>query len=263
MLINFNLFPLENIADSVNADSPPLRWFGLSQGEYWMELGENTLFEYSENVLPDGMRHCEYPVARLHADLMDMLPSILEPVPESLAPYLFGEEAAECWDAWTAWCDRHAEELGQGHAQELEYALLALTSGRQHIADYVDPPTRFVCWSDEETVHFAWDNRHAELHGKPVWTAVYGEYQMPRREFIEEVQQFHMRLMEQMAQRVEAVLTGALPPKVRVDINMLEREHALRYDTFHDALNQEAQTDWEQVQAAVDEIMASRQGEEE
>ncbi len=260
MLINFKLHPLESVLASLSAGGGDLTWFALTQGEYWIEVGENTLFEYSAHAWPDGMRYCEYPVARLHSDLMEMLPSILEPVPASLAPYLFGEESAACWDAWTAWCDRHGAEIGHEHAQALEEALLALASGRQHIADYLAPPTRFVSWSDQEDVHFAWDNRHAMLHGEPVWTAVYGEYQMPRRDFIEEMQAFHTSLMEQMAARVEQVLSGALPPKVRADIDMLQREHAQRYDALHDGLNREAQTNWQKVESAIDEIMTPAPG---
>jgi len=259
MLINFTLAPINELAVWGGPGQPSLSWFGLTQGEYWIELGESTLFEYSQGAWPDGLRHCQYPVARLHEDLMGMLPSILEPVPDTLVPYLFGDGAARCWDAWTAWCDRHAAELGAGHAIDLEDALLALTSGRQHIADYVTPPARFVAWSDDEEVCFAWDNRHALLHGRPAWTAQYGEYQMPRRAFIGEMQEFHSRLMEQMAERVEQVLAGALPREINVDLDAMAQEQARRYDALHEALNIEAQTEWKSVQDAVNEILKARQ----
>jgi hypothetical protein len=256
MLINFKLFPLDSIAASVKPEPPGLTWYGLTQGEYWIELGDNTLFEYTESAWPDGMHHCEYPVARLHEDLLDMLPSILEPVPQALAPYLFGEGAAACWDAWTSWCDRHPAALGEGHALALEEALLALTSGRQHIASYLNPPTRFVSWSDEENVYFAWDNRHDQVRGQPLWTAEYGEFNMPRRAFIEEMQSFHARLMDEMADRVEQVLTGALSPEIKINIDYLVSEQARRYEALHEALNREAQTDWHKVEVAIQEIMA-------
>jgi hypothetical protein len=259
MLINFNLAPIKEIEPWGKGEQPGLSWFGLTQGEYWIELGESTLFEYDEKAWPDGMRHCEYPVARLHEDLMDMLPSILEPVPAALVPYLFGDGAAACWDAWTNWCDRHAAALGKGHALEIENALLALTAGRQHIAHYLTPSTRFVAWSDAENVYFAWDNRHALIHGHPAWTAQYGEFQMPRREFIEEMQSFHARLMEQMAERVEQVLIGALPPSIYIDIDRLAHEQSQRYEALHEALNIEAQTDWQAVESAVSEILKVRQ----
>ncbi|HEY5993652.1 MAG TPA: DUF5984 family protein [Gallionellaceae bacterium] len=256
MLINFKLAPLDTIAASAKPGQPGLNWFALTEGEYWIELGESTLFEYSEGTWPDGRRHCRYKVARLHEDLMGMLPSILEPVPASLVPYLSGERAAACWEAWTSWCDRHAGELGEGHALELEEALLALTSGRQHLAGYLAQPTRFVSWSDETNVHFAWDNRHDTMHGQQLWTAQYGQFHLARRDFIEEVQTFHTRLMDQMAERVEQVLAGALSPEIRIDIDYLVREQARRYEAFHDALNQEAQTNWQIVEAAIEEIMA-------
>ncbi len=255
MLINFRLDPLESIAATASREAPGLNWYGMTRGEYWMELGENTLFEYTEGAWPDGMRYCQYPVARLHQDLMVMLPSILEPVPEAIVPYLFGEGAAACWDAWAAWCDQHAAALGKGHALELEESLLALTSGRQHIASYLVPPTRFVSWSDEENVYFAWDNRHDTINGRAVWSADYGSFQMPRRDFIEEIQSFHTRLMGQMAERVEQVLAGALPPGSGIDIDYLVREQARRYEALHDALNREAQTDWHKVEIAIQEIM--------
>lgn len=259
MLVNFTLAPINELPLWGGPDRPSLDWFGLTHGEYWIELGESTLFEYGETVWPDGMHHAQYPVARLHQDLTGMLPTILEPVPATLVPYLYGDGAAECWDAWSTWCDRHAVELGTGRALEIENALLALESDRLHIADYLTPPARFVAWSDAENVYFAWDNRHAMVNGRPAWTAQYGEFHLPRREFIEEMQSFHARLMEQMAARVEQVLTGALPAEIQIDIDALVREQAQRYEALHDALNLEAQTDWRAVEEAVSEILKVRQ----
>lgn len=75
-------------------------------------MGENKLFEYSEVAQAAGAgRYCEYQVVRLHEDLLEMLPNILEPVPDTLHQYLSGNTAVEWRAAFAAWCDTNSDRL--------------------------------------------------------------------------------------------------------------------------------------------------------
>ena len=90
MLFTFTLAPVEKVTPWKNADGPIIHWFGLTDGEYWIEAGADTLFEYSPYVRERHAfpRFCDYAVARLYDDLIEMVPHILEPVPSSLVPFL-------------------------------------------------------------------------------------------------------------------------------------------------------------------------------
>jgi hypothetical protein len=44
MLFNFRLRPLDQVIPWGDPEAPTFHWFGLSDGEYWIEAGGTTLF---------------------------------------------------------------------------------------------------------------------------------------------------------------------------------------------------------------------------
>jgi hypothetical protein len=77
MHINFSLTPLELVQPWGNPDRQSLHWFGLTHGQYWIEVGTAVLFEYSTAVQErfGTPRYCDYQVSRLHEDLLEMVPA--------------------------------------------------------------------------------------------------------------------------------------------------------------------------------------------
>ena len=196
MLINFTLLPISDVQPWGRADAPTLHWFGLTDGEYWIEVGDEKLFQYSESARAAGAgQYCEYQVVRLYEDLIDMLPHILESVPGSLTPYVAGDTAG-------------------------------------------------------------WDNRDRLFDGECAWSAVRGSYAMPRDHFVAEIRSFHERLMQQMSERVQQVLAGALSPTISIDRPGLVREHEQRCGELEGALRRSPQTDWKRVETAIQEILS-------
>lgn len=130
-LVNFNLVPIEEVQPWGRAGSYSLSWFGLTDGQYSIHVGDSTLFEYSEHARAGGTtRYCDYQVVRLYEDLMDMLPHILEPVPPSLAPYLSGDTAIAWRETYGAWCDRDENHPGNDHFCQIADAALMWMGGR-------------------------------------------------------------------------------------------------------------------------------------
>jgi len=260
MLFNFQLKPLDQITPWGGPDHPLHDWFALTEGEFWIEAGECTLLEYSEQARPAGARHCSHPVAQLHEDLMDMLPYILEPLPAGLVPYLFGNEANAWWESYETWYEHNLEQLEtDAELQRIDHDAHRLMYGRVLDTGYLADDTYITLWSDDENVYFGWDNRNATEDGHAVWSSGFGEFQMSRREFISELHAFHSRLIEEMAARIEQVQSGALPPEVKVDIDELRIEQDRRADEMQDALNLESQTDWAAVERALNEVRESKQ----
>jgi hypothetical protein len=259
VLINFTLAPIEKITPWGQPGSYGLHWFGLTYGEYWIQAGEAALFEYSDHARKAGItRYCDYQVVRLYEDLMEMLPYILEPVPEPLVPYIFGEQAKAWRNAYDAWCDKNDDVLDTDYFCELADAAV-VWSGKRHLdSAYLSPSARIAIWSDQEHVHIEWDNRDRKFDGQPAWSAVLGAYQMPRDAFIEEMKSFHVRLMEQMAARVDQVVAGCLPPEIQIDLPGLIREHEQRARSFDSALRFVPETDWQQAERAIREILDAR-----
>jgi hypothetical protein len=256
MVIDFTLLPVAKVQPWGRQDNLSLHWFGLTDGQYWIEVGENKLFEYSEAAQAAGTRrYCEYQVVRLHEDLIEMLPDILEPVPDALHPYLSGNTAVEWRAALAAWCDRNSDRLTTDRFYELIDAATTWSGTRHLDSGYLSPSTNIVIWSDIEHVYIEWDNRDRLFHGKTAWTAVHGRYKIPRGEFIGVVRTFNERFIGQMSDRIGEVLAGALAPNISIDIPGLLREHEERSRALRDALTQQSQTDWKHTEAAIDEIL--------
>lgn len=255
MLIGFRLLPIAKMQPWGEAGDLTLHWFGLTDGCYWIEVGEDRLFEYSEHAQAAGSgRYCGYQVVRLYEDLMNMLPDILEPVPGSLIPYLSGSTALHWRANFDAWCDR-SDALDKERFYQLVDDAATWSGDRRLDSGYLSPSANISIWSDAESVHFEWDNRDRVFDGKCAWSALQGSYPMPRAEFIDEIRSFHDRLMDQMSERVQEVLAGALPSGIHIDMPALVREHEQRTRTLEQALLRESRTDWRRVEAAIDEIL--------
>ncbi len=259
MLINFTLAPLARIVPWGEPGNYRLHWFGLTYGEYWIEAGEATLLEYSDHARAAGAeRYCTYQVVRLHEDLMEMLPYILEPVPDPLVPYISGEGPGILRSAHAAWCERVDDGPEADGLFDFADAAVGWIENRRLDSSYLLPSANVAIWSDEEHTHIAWDNRGRQFGGEPAWSASLGSYLVSRVEFIEEIKSFHDRLMEQMAARVAQVASGCLPSEIQVDLPGLITEHEQRTRSFDAALKVVPATDWRQAERAVGEILTSR-----
>ena len=248
MLINFSLMPIEKIQPWGKAGDYRLSWFGLTDGMYWIQAGNSTLFEYSELARAAGSsRYCDYQVVRLYEDLMDMLPSILEPIPVAFVRYIAGESAAAWRETYGNWCDRNADSTDDDGFFRIVESASTWTGRRRLDTAYLSPSTNIVIWSDTESIHFEWDNRKNYFDGKPAWSALHGTYQITRETFMEEIRSFHVRLMAQMSERVKQVISGALSPGIKIDLPGLTREHDQRSRILDEVLSSPVSTDWQEV----------------
>jgi hypothetical protein len=261
MLINFTLVPVEKVQPWGSPGNPSLSWFGLTDGQYWIQAGESTLFEYSDHAQVAGApRYCDYQVVRLYEDLMEMLQHILEPVPTSLVQYISGDTGIAWLEGYRLWAEQNADQLKPDGYWEIIDASTTWIGKRSLDSAYLSPSANIVIWSDAVNVYFEWDNRTKLFKGQTAWTALRGTYKLPRHEFVAEIQSFHLRLMEQMAHRVGQVLSGALAAEINIDLAGLEREQKERCSTLDGVLSSPAQTDWQSVEMAINEILNAQNG---
>lgn len=110
MLFNFRLMPLELVVPWGEPGEQRLHWFGLTDGEYWVQVGADALFEYSEGVrrASGSGRYCNYQVARLYEDITEMLPYVLDPVPTPVVRHISGVQGTAWWKRYTSWFARRA-----------------------------------------------------------------------------------------------------------------------------------------------------------
>jgi hypothetical protein len=253
MLFNFILLPFQEIELGGAGDERFLNWFRLTEGQYWIQAGQHALLEYSPSARPFP-KYCDYPVVRLYEDVMEILPYVLEPIPAALAPCIQSASGNKWCASRVSLLENSPDSMDVEDYCKLSSDCLNWWYDRRLDTNYLSPSAAIRLWSDDSTVHIEWDNREELFNGVPAWTAILGAYHLPRAEFIREVRSFHDRLMEQMGERVAAVLTGARPD-VTIDLCELREEHQQRKEPIDRLLAGPAtKTDWEQVSEAIGKV---------
>jgi hypothetical protein len=257
VLFNFNLTPLEQVRPWGKPDDLRLHWYGLTDGQYWIQAGEHALLEYNEQLRAkfEWPHYCDYQVARLYEDLIEMAPLVLDPIPADLHPYISGESGA-LWNIKSAnWFTCTYEHHDDDRYWEIADLSATWIGGRTLDSLYLSPAANIHIWSDDLNVHIEWDNTNKFRDGIPAWTAIRGSYLLPRDEFVAEVLSFHVRFMAQMTDRVNSVLSGALPSEVKVDLEGLKKEHSVRCRSIErNLVGPVNPTDWSAVRNAIADI---------
>jgi hypothetical protein len=243
-LFHFELAPVDKIQPWIGPEGPYLSWFGLTYGRYWMQVGGHRLFEYSRDVVSRHgyPRFCDYQIARLHSEVLELAPYALEPVPQELHPYIAGD-----WDRhWRKW------SVALAKCDALPYEAITWMNLRTLDSAYLTPSTNIMVWSKPATIRIQWDNRLKEFEGCQAWSAEHGSWEISRGEFVNEVRSFHDRLIDQMAERVSQVAAGALGRPINVDSEELVHQQALETRSIARSLTEPGEpTDWHLVIEAV------------
>ncbi len=255
MLINFELNPLGKVIPWGEPGSQSLHWFGLTDGRYWITAGSDTLFEYSEQVRHgDFDRYCEYQVARFLEDITEMIPNILDPIPQDLVKYISGESGRAWMETQYSWFERNLTAGAGDESWDVLGRAKSLLDGRFLESAYLTPSASIMMWSDDADVHIEWENGDKLINGELAWSAVRGSFHLPRASFVEEVRAFHARLFEQMTSRIEQVAAGALHPDIHIDLPGLIAENEQRRDDAAQALEKREDACWDKIRSAILEI---------
>lgn len=235
---DFRLRPLREIAPWHDADgsNPHLGWFGLTDGWYWIKVGEVELFRYSRAILDKkaqeaggeswfarkgGLPYVDYQVAQLWSDLLWFLPDVLAPIPPRLSFALAS-------GAWTQW-EREAkaavmEALPEREANSLLYDATRWLGKRILDSAYLVSGPSICCWSDGAQVHVQWDNRDCMLDGLPLWEAPTGHHTLPPAAFHDAISNFNERFMRRMADRVAIAQGEWARPEVTLASHIAENQ---------------------------------------
>jgi hypothetical protein len=222
-----------------------LHWFGLTDGWYDLQIGENHLFQTVDADEPG----VGYQVVRLWEDLIDVAHVALEPLPQALAPRLADA------DAWSAWTDR-AFELDDDSG--VVQTALSWWWHRQMSALHLRGAPYLDFWRLGEELHVRWWSHPREPDG-PHWASPAGSAVLSADAFRNELVRFDRELIDQMRARVEQVAQHWSRPEVRIDVDQLRREHTTRsahlVRTLSDPFprNPRKQS-WDDVLAAIAEI---------
>jgi hypothetical protein len=239
-LVEFELKPLAEIEPWGSAPNLSLHWFGLSYGSYHLEPGASRLLEYAS--VEGWPRFVEYQLARLHEDLISMLPDVIEVVPSSIVrQFRNGSLGATVQHLRQVWAARVEEDPGLDTAFEA-LAARALDTG------YLSPSAGIWIWSTDGKTIIEWDNRDRLHEGRAVWAAQIGRYELSPEEFLHELRSFDHRLMDAMGSRIRTAIASWTRPDVKVDFKHLEAEQIERGTWLASSVQHgRRDTDWSTV----------------
>lgn len=261
-IFNFQLRPLRDIEPWTTPSQPgrlSLSWFGLTDGDYWIDLGPARIFQYTPDALAIFAREyrvaqraagdcVDYQVVRLHEDLLEMLPDVLAELPPEAHAWIRDCPSKRAWRKSLNWVHERDEDRCDDVLLDL-YEQAAGWFRLRHLDTlYLQQGPDLRIWRHEGRIHFLWDNDSLLLDGVPRWTAGSGVYSVPVAEFLREVAGFHDALIEAMAERVRIVVNENPFPGVELDPAKLKDEQDRRTAELDAALRTPASAvDWSAV----------------
>jgi hypothetical protein len=240
--------PLFNFALKAINDIEPwggdcLHWFGLTDGNYYIDVGDVQLFRYSAEILAYWTKenpelkgvepfYVDYQVVRLYEDLLEILPDILQPVPAEMQCLIADERITKSWELfWQNRTDAIEEEEVLRESACYWWWRRRLTSLHLTHSPIIN------IWRVEDNIIIRWNNQQHQVNGLAVWSTQSGEYKMPLAVFMAEVKLFHNNLMVEMKNRVALVATNNPIANVKIDIDILKNEQLMRENSLAEVLN--------------------------
>lgn len=247
-LFDFHLVDIESAIKQSG-----LSWFWLTDGNYWMNIQENKLFEISQEQLSlwekegysypktDAEKCMNYQVVRFWEDLIEILPTIVQPTPK-----IFHELFLKPVNKISQFADQHFDyvmELEKAHERSIKFTKWGLPFeypdfffDYHHLSSmHINHSPHIHFWryqnGSEDDMYMVWDFSQKNDVGFSVWSAGKGIYKLPFTKFMQEVHDFHQRFMDAMAQRINIIKSHkslqTLYPS-DYDFSFLEKEQTER-----------------------------------
>jgi len=266
MLLNFRLRPVEKITPWRSEEKLHLSWFGLTDGWYWINVGNDELFRYTdeilslwegpENQIPEN-NYVDYQVVRFWEDLQEMLPEILEPIPKNILQRIEPGNQGLMWrDDVADYLLPDDRDISDSAYDNFETITSWLAQRRLDVG-YLQNGPRIWFWCDEQTMYIHWDNTDIHFEGTPVWTARKGVFSLPVPQFIEEIRAFDYRLIQAMQDHVNSICQHWSRPEITIDLKSLvseQEERSLSMERAFAKTKQLSPTPWADVLRMIEQV---------
>ena len=256
-LFEFELARVEDIVPWETSAGPSLSWFALTDGQFRMPVGDQVLFEYSDEIMAHWgttVRSADYQIAAFAREMLGSVAAGAARLPERV------ERLAAHWNRLSE-LQSEADPIDDSdEAGDLAYAAWRWLGERSPWASYLvaNPNFQFVRIGNELRVH--WDNRDRVVDGRPVWTAQVGVYAMSVDSFVQECRDFAGRLLVEMDRRIGAIETGSVRAQTVLNPESL-REQQETWRAEFESYFKEYQPDiaWQEAERAL-QVIADKKG---
>lgn len=254
-MIKFKLKDIDEVSPFGSENEQEVHWFALTDGVYWIELENTTLFEYTNEILDHWKidrenKYTDYQIARFYEDFTELFYKIPESIPNNLFELIDSTELLNKWNRKVdSWIENDAIEEG-----DLNFiAHRTLDSGHLQYS----PMISFFRKGDK--IRLIWDAGDIIDNKIPVWTASTGELDMNYQDFINQVEEFGRNFFHKMETQVQRAVEKDWG-NIRINKTRVLEEHAERIDHFKhsiDLLEKDEilfKTDWVGIKKLLEKI---------
>lgn len=262
-MFNFKLKDIKDVGLFGNDETGyNLHWFALTDSHYWITVGAEQLFRYTEQCarhwgMDATLPYVDYYLARLVEDLLEILPHVCTPIPEDIFKHVASiEQINATVSQMSHWFEEVWDESDEMY-DEVYPPLLKLVSRKLDAGYLNDAPDIWIFRHDNEII-VQWDCMRSRPNLR--WTATVGEYKVRFPTFVQDVVGFLSSFLTEMDEQVKRAQGYKLPENVSLDIPQLLKSHAERKQEIADQLMRlqkgtvASDTDWDQVRQALQVI---------
>jgi hypothetical protein len=247
-LFEFKLANVELIRPWRDSGKEHLSWFALTDGTFHMNVGNQVLFQYSDELLShwgESERDVGYQIASIARDILGSVNPICTRMPP------FFEHLAGNWDLLTRlyeWAPAKASR----DDEDVIYNAWRWLGERSPWTSYfvAHPNVQFVRIGDE--VFIRWDNRGRIIEDKPAWSAHFGVFVLPFQQLLYEARSFADHLLQAMDERIQGIEAGSLRPQVDISTKELRIQHEVWRTEFTTYFTpRPPDVSWEEAEKAI------------
>lgn len=251
MTDNFKIhFQLQEL-DKVTPWGSNMHWFGLTDGLLWIEVGNQTIYEYSEaaqTYFGNTNKYNDYQIVRFLEDFFCTLKYVGESIPKELYDDLEQFDAkAESWKE--SYIEEEDDIFDKFYYDEY-CELREWYSDRSYDSGHLVGGPYIGCFRYEDHVKIRWESSFQLEDGSSIWTSPKGCVEMPYDRFVTSISEFLEAFFVSMDAQVKAAVEkdwgNVSLDKERLVQENEERKAGFRQDvTFLKKAPQN--TDWDKI----------------
>ena len=257
--INFKLQELDKVAPFGGEPDLRLHWFGLTDSLLWINIGEHTIYEYTQEALDyweTNIRYNNYQLSRFLEDFFYTFRYINESIPSEF--YHNIEEFCYRTDQWIESHFDDDDDIFDKFYDEKYTPLTDWYYERCFDSGHLVGGPHIGCFRHHEKIKIVWESDYKLESGSSIWTSPRGVSELYYDDFVLSVSDFLDSFFAAMDMQVEKAVAKDWG-KITIDKKRLVEENEERKESFYLQLsylkqNPANNTDWQKIIAIFNEL---------
>ncbi len=255
-MINFKLKDFDKIVPVGQEPDLRLSWFWLTDGDLWLTIGNETIYEYSKEAINNfgdkPTPYNDYYLVRFIEDFTGVFEKIRETIPQKF--YDLTKDLKKFQSDTQKWLDIYdtdEDDYSDFYFEEYD-KLISWTFQRTFDSGHLIGGPHLSFFRRNDKVRVVWETEHILENGISLWTAKDGSFEMEYSDFVDKIKVFGQSFFAAMDKQVEFAVAKEWS-NIKIDKQRLVEEQKERKNKFFSTLlllDQEStdKTNWTEVE---------------